>query len=79
MEDDLTELPVTEYLDVVYQHDGAPAHYDRRVRGYLDATYPDGWIGRGGPIPWPAQAPDLTPLDFFLWGYVWGIKSFVYA
>jgi len=20
--------------------------------------------------PWPAQSPDLTPYDFFLWGYV---------
>ncbi|KAJ4429330.1 hypothetical protein ANN_26334 [Periplaneta americana] len=26
------------------------------------------WIGRGGPVAWPAQSPDLTPLDFFLWG-----------
>jgi hypothetical protein len=28
------------------------------------------WIGRGGPIAWPLRSPDLTPLDFFLWGYV---------
>ena len=21
-----------------------------------------------GPVPWPARSPDLTPLDFFLWG-----------
>ena len=26
------------------------------------------WIGRGGPVAWPARSPDLTPLDFFLWG-----------
>ncbi|EFN72314.1 hypothetical protein EAG_00021, partial [Camponotus floridanus] len=27
------------------------------------------WIGRNGPtINWPARSPDLTPLDFFLWG-----------
>ena len=25
---------------------------------------------------WPARSPDLTPLDFFLWGY---LKSKVYA
>ncbi|PNF43619.1 hypothetical protein B7P43_G03107, partial [Cryptotermes secundus] len=25
-------------------------------------------IGRGGPITWPPRSPDLTPLDFFLWG-----------
>jgi hypothetical protein len=21
-------------------------------------------------IPWPMRSPDITPLDFFLWGYV---------
>ena len=30
--------------------------------------FPDSWIGRDGPIPWPARSPDLTPLDFFVWG-----------
>jgi len=25
---------------------------------------------RDGPTPWPPQSPDITPLDFFLWGYV---------
>jgi len=28
------------------------------------------WIGRDGPTPWPPRSPDITPLDFFLWGYV---------
>ena len=32
-------------------------------------TFPGKWIGRGGPVPWPARSPDLTPLDFFLWGH----------
>ena len=30
----------------------------------------DAWIGRGGPTAWPARSPDITPRDFFLWGYV---------
>jgi hypothetical protein len=33
------------------------------------------WIGRCGPIAWLLRSPDLTPLDFFLWGYV---KNIVY-
>jgi hypothetical protein len=33
------------------------------------------WIGRGGSITWPPRSPDLTPLDFFLWGYA---KNIVY-
>lgn len=40
------------------------------VRNYLNEKYPNRWIGRGGPIAWPARSPDLTPLDFFLWGHV---------
>ena len=27
-------------------------------------------MGRAGPIPWPARSPDLSPLDFWLWGYL---------
>ena len=40
------------------------------VRGSLNATFPNRWIGRDGPISWPPRSPDLTPLDFFLWCYV---------
>ena len=48
------------------QHDGAPAHFGRNVRNHLNVAYPNRWIGRGGPVPWPARSPDLTPLDYFL-------------
>ena len=41
-----------------------------RVRKALDDEFPNRWIGRDGPTPWPARSPDITPLDFFLWGYV---------
>jgi len=36
----------------------------------LDAKFPDRWIRRDGPTLWPPRSPDITPLDFFLWGYV---------
>ena len=53
-----------------FQLDGAPAHWGLMVRETLHAEFPDRWIGRDGPIVWPARSPDITPLDFFLWGYV---------
>lgn len=53
-----------------FQQDGAPPHYAAEVRAYLDEVFPDRWIGRRGFIEWPARSPDLTPLDFFLWGYL---------
>ena len=37
---------------------------------FLNETFPDRWIERDGPIPWPPRSPDITPLNFFLWGYV---------
>jgi hypothetical protein len=34
--------------------------------------FPSRWIGRATPIAWPTSSPDLTPMDFFLWGLVKG-------
>lgn len=59
-----------------FQHDGAPSHYATAVRTYLNATFKAGVIGRCGSIDWPPRSSDLTPLDFFLWGYM---KDKVYA
>ncbi|CAK1595200.1 unnamed protein product [Parnassius mnemosyne] len=40
------------------------------IRERLNELFDDRWIGRLGPHAWPPRSPDLTPLDFFLWGYV---------
>ena len=53
-----------------YQQDGAPPHYAAPVRQYLDELFPNRWIGRRGFVEWPARLPDLSPLDYFLWGYL---------
>ncbi|GBN38386.1 hypothetical protein AVEN_204786-1 [Araneus ventricosus] len=58
-----------------FEHDGVPAHYSIDVRLHLNATYDQQWIGRGGPVLWPARSPDLTCLDYFLWGYVKSLVS----
>nr|CAI5850687.1 unnamed protein product [Callosobruchus analis] len=47
--------------------DGAPPHYHRDVRAYLDQNLSGQWIGRRRPNEFPPRSPDLTPLDFFLW------------
>ncbi len=47
-----------------------------QVRDRLDVVFPQRWLGPGGPVPWLARSPDLTPLDFFLWGHV---KHMVYV
>jgi hypothetical protein len=65
-----------EGAEVIFQHDGAPSHYSATVHEFLDAIFPQLWIGRGGWLPWPPCSPDLTPLDFYFWGYV---KQYVYS
>ena len=60
---------------VVFQQDGAPAHYATITQDFLNEQLPNRWIGRGGNIPWAPRSPDLTPPDFFVWGY---IKSKIY-
>lgn len=52
-----------------FQQDGASPHYAILVREWLDENIPQ-WIGRRGVIPWPARSPDLSPMDFFFWGYI---------
>ncbi|GFT13950.1 hypothetical protein TNCV_2615871 [Trichonephila clavipes] len=42
----------------------------------LKDTFGDRLISRFGPVNRPPRSCDLTPLDYFLWGYV---KSLVYA
>lgn len=54
--------------DLIFQQDGAPPHYGCNVRTWLDKRFPGRWMGRCGPIEWPAWSPDLSPTDFFLWG-----------
>jgi hypothetical protein len=44
----------------------------RKSWGFLDDTWNNHWCGSDGPM----DSPDLTPPDFFVWGYV---KSVVYA
>ncbi|GFS73321.1 hypothetical protein TNCV_4712011 [Trichonephila clavipes] len=56
--------------------DGATCHTARATIDLLKDTFGDRLISRFGPVNWPPRSCDLTPLDYFLWGYV---KSLVYA
>ena len=67
--------------DFILQLDGAPPHYHGSVRDHLNMALPQRWIGRASQgeqqlIHWPPRSPDLTPCDFFMWGFV---KDYVYV
>jgi len=54
--------------DFIFQQDGAPPHFHREVKSYLDHTVVAG-IGRGGTKA-SSLSPDLTHLDFSVWGTI---------
>lgn len=66
----LEEVPLGVRRDMFFMHDGAPAHFSQVARQHLTETYANQWIGRGGPVNWPARSPDLNPLDFSTWGHL---------
>ncbi|GFU28446.1 uncharacterized protein TNCV_1938341 [Trichonephila clavipes] len=59
-----------------FQQDGATCHTARATIDLLKDTFGDRLISRFGPVNWPPRSCNLTPLDYFLWGYV---NSMVYA
>ena len=36
----------------------------------FSSVYSACWVGENGTVSWPPRSPDLTPLDFFLWGHM---------
>jgi len=71
----LEDIPLMIRSQMHFQHDGAPPHYTWHVREYLNESFPNRWLGRGGPVAWPPRSPDLKPLDYYLWGHM---KTLVY-
>ncbi|GFU61228.1 transposable element Tc3 transposase [Trichonephila clavipes] len=59
-----------------FLQDGTTCHTARATIDLLKYTFGDRLISRFEPVNWPPRSCDLTPLDYFLWGYV---KSLVYA
>jgi hypothetical protein len=74
IENFLEDLPLEEYQNLIWQHDGAPPHAVREVIQYLNGRH-DEWIGRNGTYAWPPNSPDISVLDTFLWGH---LKNVVY-
>jgi len=48
----LEDIPLM-MSQMYFQHDGAMPHYTRRVRKFLNESFPNRWLGRRGPVAWP--------------------------
>jgi hypothetical protein len=75
LNDHLEEVDPDLRNRLIFMEDDAPAHYARITRDWLNQHYPNRWVGRLGPINWPAQSPDLRIMDFSVWG---ALKEEVY-
>ena len=65
-----------EVDDMWFQQDGATCHTADATMDILHERFEGMVISRRGDVNWPPRSCDLTPLDFFLWGF---LKSQVYA
>ncbi|GFU38496.1 putative DD41D transposase [Trichonephila clavipes] len=72
----IPELNNHDVQELWFQQDCATCHTARATIDLLKDTFGDRLISRFEPVNWPPRSCDLTPLDYFLWGYV---KSLVYA
>ena len=70
------ELGDVDVDDLWFQQDGATCHTANETINLLKKTFGERIISRRGPVAWPPRSCDLTPLDYFLWGYV---KSVLYT
>jgi hypothetical protein len=63
------------WIALYFQHDRTSSYYTWLVMQHLSDTFPNWWLSHGSTIHWPPRSPELTPLDFCLWGWM---KSEVY-
>ncbi|GFU57190.1 transposable element Tc3 transposase [Trichonephila clavipes] len=66
----IPELNNNDVQELWFQPDGATCHTARATINLLKDTFDDRLISRFGPVSRSPRSCDLTPLDYFLWGYV---------
>ena len=61
---------------VTWQQDGATCRTARVTLDLLRGEFGEHFISRSGLVNWSPRSCDLTPLGYFLWGY---IKAYVFT
>jgi len=72
-------IPELDFLGLVgmwFQQDGATSYIANATMKLLNKLFLYQVISKNGDVSYPPRLPDLTAVDFFLWGY---LKSRVYA
>ena len=66
----MPEIEARNLHDIWFQQDGATCHTPRETMDLLRSRFGEQFISRFGLVDWPPRSCDITPLDFYLWGYV---------
>ena len=59
-----------QFSKAILMQGGAPSHTSKMVKEFLLQQFSSKLIGKGFDCQWPPRSPDLTPCDFFFWGYL---------
>lgn len=65
--------PILDYIDTEemwFQQDGATCHTSGTTIALLCETFDGRLISLRGDQQWPPRSRDLTPCDFFIWGFI---------
>ena len=73
----LENVPLQARRQMYNQHDEAPPHFSQVVRQYLNHKFRNRWIGRGGAQNWPPRSPDLNPLNYHVWNFMFMVPCIV--
>jgi len=65
----VNQLDVDELSIGYFQQDGATSYTSHASMAEIQSFFDDRVISRG---LWPPRSPDLTPPNYFLWGYLKG-------
>lgn len=71
----LPEIEARGLNELWFQQDGATSHTARQTMDLLRNRFGEHLISSFGPVNWPPRSCDITPLEYFLWGYT---KSLVF-
>jgi len=63
------QLDNEEFSIGYFQQDGATSHASQAIMAEIQSSLGDRLISKR---LWPPRSPDLTPPDYFLWGYLKG-------
>lgn len=64
------EIAGLDLKNIWFQQDGAAYHTADVTMNLLKTKFGNQIISWNGPVNWPAWSCDLTPCDFFLWGFL---------